>query len=114
MSTFDDELTLITFEDSVNDIGDVVKDEENKRKILCDVKSVNRSEFYAAARSDMKPEAVFEVNKYDYSNEKIVEHDGQRYDVIRSYMPRGRQDLDNFEILELVCEGVNHNGSSES
>lgn len=112
MSTFDDELTLISYENGTNDIGDAVRNSEKRKEILCDIKSVNRSEFYAAARNDMRPEAVFEVNKYDYDGEKIVEQDGQRYDVLRSFMSTGKQSIENFETIELICQGVSINGTS--
>lgn len=115
MSTPNDELHLISYEsESTNDVGDVIPGKEIRQTVLCTVKSVNRSEFYSAARNGMRPEAVFEVNKYDYNKEKIVEHDGQRYDVIRDFMPYGKADLESFERIELVCQGVDYSGPSES
>lgn len=70
---------------------------ENRKPILCKVDSVGRSEFYSAASSDLRPEIVFTIHKYEYENESKVEFEGQRYSVIRTYTT-------GFEEIELTCE----------
>ena len=93
--TYDHGLTLIkqTF---VNDsIGNQVPSEV-KTDILCGKKSVTRSEFYSAAVKDLKPELVFVVHGYEYSDEKEIEFEGVRYTVLRTYG-------EGFEELELIC-----------
>lgn len=72
---------------------------ETRIPILCQVKSVSRQEFYAAAQSGLKPEIVFAVHAYEYNGERKVEFEGKKYSVVRTYRA-------GFEEMELVCEEV--------
>jgi SPP1 family predicted phage head-tail adaptor len=106
--TFDYELTLIKLTYSENDMGDSIGI-EGRSNILCDVASVTRSEHYAAASHGMKPEIVFIVNQYDYNKQSFVEFEGNKYRVIRYYQPKKSKGIEDFETIELICEGiVNH------
>ncbi|TWE06405.1 SPP1 family predicted phage head-tail adaptor [Neobacillus bataviensis] len=109
--TFDYELTLIKLTYAENDMGDSISNEE-RITILCDVLSVTRAEHYQAASHGMKPEIVFIVNQYDYSKQTIVEFEGNKYRVIRDYKPKKAKGLEDFETIELVCEGVGNNAIS--
>lgn len=103
--TFDDELKLIDFTTTENEMGDVIST-ETFTTILCDVESVTRSEHYAAAANGMVPEVVFIVNKYDYNGQRRVEHDGKRYEVIRHFTKKKAKNISEMDNLELVCQGV--------
>jgi SPP1 family predicted phage head-tail adaptor len=103
--TFDDELVLIDKSYTKDEIGNMI-DTEVKTSILCGVKSVSRAEHYAAATVDLQAEIIFVVNKYEYGNQKEVEHSQMRYKVIRSYIPDKAKTFADFESLELVCQGV--------
>jgi hypothetical protein len=103
--SFDYELILISCTSTENDMGDAI-DAENPTPILCDVQSVSRSEHYAAAAHNLKPEIVFIVNQYDYNGEKEVEFEGNRFIVIREYKPKKSKGLADFESIELVCKGA--------
>lgn len=60
---------------------------ETKKQCYCRVESVSRSEFYRARENGIEPELVFVLSEYaDYNGEKIVEHNGKRYRVIRAYV----------------------------
>ena len=96
--TYDYELVLIRQSFAKDDIGNQIPD-ESKDTVLCGVKSTIRSEFYSAATAGLKPERVFVVHGYEYNGEKIVEFDGVRYNVIRTYAV-------GFEETELICEKV--------
>ncbi|MDO3680563.1 phage head closure protein [Paenibacillus ehimensis] len=100
--TYDYEVTLIgqTFEE--DEIGNQIP-VETKMAILCDKKSASRSEFYNAAAAGLRPEFVLVVHAYEYSGEQVVEFEGSRYRVIRTYAT-------GFEELELTCERVIGNG----
>src|SRR5690625_7075524 len=100
-------LTLIKTIDTEIEMGDLI-DEEIRSSILCSVESVTRSEYYAAAKHDMQPEIVFVINKFDYKNQSLVEYEGQKYNVMRMYEPKGRHNPTPMYIdrLELVCKGV--------
>jgi SPP1 family predicted phage head-tail adaptor len=95
---FDYELTLIDTTSSENDLGDALTT-PTPMTVLCDIKSVTRSEHYAAAASGLRPEIVFIINKYEYKEQKFVEFEGKKYSVIRTY-------VNNGETIELVCQGA--------
>lgn len=95
---YNDELVLIGVTYGEDEIGNQTETEE-RRTVLCNVDSVGRSEFYAAATSDLNPEIIFKVNKYEYQNERYAEHDGIKYRIIRNYSLKN-----GFEQVELTCE----------
>lgn len=101
---FNDELILIGVTYGQDDIGNQ-EETETRRAVLCNVESVGRSEFYAAATSDVNPEIVFKVNKYEYQNERFCEFEGERFRIIRAYSTKNE-----FEEVELTCEKVKRNG----
>lgn len=63
------------------------------RTVLCGLRSIGQSEFYEASARDFYPEMKFVLADYlDYDNEQLVEHNGQRYRVLRTY--RAGQELE--------------------
>lgn len=80
------------------------KDENNKpiitettRVVFCGVRSIGMAEFYQAHSQDFHPEAKFVLADYlDYNGETMCQHDGQRYNILRTYRT-------GYE-LELVAE----------
>lgn len=103
--TFDEELDLITVTNTENALGDPIPI-ESRITVLCDVLSVTRSEYYAAASHNLRPEIVFALNMYDYDKQNLVEHDGIKYSVIRAFKPKKSNGIGDFETIELVCQGV--------
>ena len=79
-----DVITLISQTYAQNDYG-VQIPTETTRDIYCDVKSISQREFYAAGEAGLKPELRFDVFAYDYNGEKLIEHNGNRYAVYRTY-----------------------------
>lgn len=63
---------------------------ESERTVFCNVKSITRQEFFEAGRNGLKPALTFEIFAYDYDGEKIIEYQGRRYGVYRTY--RGKHD----------------------
>ena len=100
--TFDYELTLISERYEEDEIGNMVP-VETKQVILCNIKSVKSSEFYNAANTGLKPEKVFVVHPFEYGDEKLIEFEGKKYSVIRTYQT-------GLEEIELTCERVIGNG----
>ena len=100
--TYDYELTLINITYSENAMGDSIEI-ENTVDILCAVESVTQSEHYAAASNGMKPSIVFITNQHEYEKQQLVEFEGDRYRVTRTFKP---SDPKYFETIELICEGV--------
>lgn len=59
---------------------------ETSRSVLCRLASVGMKEFYEASAHDFYPELKFILADYlDYEGERLVEHDGQRYRVLRTF-----------------------------
>ena len=90
-----DVLTLIAVVNDVDEYGDP-KITETRREVFCRLASIGQSEFYQAHANSLKPEKKFILSDYlDYSGEALVEHDGQKYRVLRTYCT-------GLE-MELVC-----------
>ncbi|MCQ9211655.1 MULTISPECIES: phage head closure protein [unclassified Streptococcus] len=73
--------------------------EEMQTFVLCNIRSVSRSEFYQASKTDNRPSLVIEMHKYEYDNQPIVLVEGKRYKVLKTYST-------DFEMIELTLEEV--------
>ena len=59
---------------------------ETRREVLCTLESVNRTEFYQAQATNLRPELVFVLNDYlDYEDEFLCIYGETWYRVIRTY-----------------------------
>jgi len=100
--TYDHELTLIGETIEEDEIGNQ-RPVETRTMILCSVKSAGRNDFYSGAAAGLRPEYVFTVHAYEYNGERVVEYEGVRYRVIRTYQT-------GTEEIELTAERVIGNG----
>ena len=98
-------LTLIRTETTPDRYGDPVVT-EIPREVFGEQMSIGQKEFYQAQAVGLQPEIKFKLSDYlDYENERIVEHDGQRYRVLRTYR--------TGQALEITCyREVNPDGST--
>ena len=69
---------------------------ETSTDVFCEVYSITQTEFYAAANTELNPEYRFNVFFGDYNGESIVEYQGTRYSVYRTYR--------NGDYMELYVE----------
>lgn len=61
-------------------------DDITKRDVLCGLRSIGQAEFYQANAVDIHPEAKFILADYlDYEDETLVDWNGKRYRVLRTY-----------------------------
>lgn len=59
---------------------------DSTRTVFCGLRSIGMKEFYEASARDFYPEMTFLLADYlDYDGEQLVEHNGQRYRVLRTY-----------------------------
>lgn len=87
-----DILTLIRQTQTVDEYGDLVS-QESTRQVFCKVSSIGQKEFYQAQAVGLQPEVKFVLADYlDYNDETLVEHNGTRYRVLRTY--RSGQELE--------------------
>lgn len=80
-----DILTLIQRMPGRDDQGDPVI-RETSRVVFCGVRSIGQQEFYQASATDFHPELKLILADYlDYQDEPLVDYNGRRYRVIRTY-----------------------------
>lgn len=101
---YDYELKLIRETYTQDEYGNIVPGENGRVAVLCDLRSITRSEFYSASQAGLNPEIIFEINGFEYNGEKEIEFSGERYTVIRTYRA-------NYEKIELTCEKKVKNGA---
>jgi len=87
---------LVKIKDEADDDAYINTVEVSRKKdVFINVKSVRRSEFYAALQAGVDVAITFEVRTADYDGETIVEYKHPRnkavtiYRVVRSYTPDG-------------------------
>lgn len=79
-----DDITLIKQTISTDTIGNELAT-ESSRVVFAEVDSISQSEFYAAANTDLNPDLKFVVFFDDYEGEALVEFQGVRYWIYRTY-----------------------------
>lgn len=91
-----DEVTITLIkagEATVDELGQYIEQEE-RTNVMAQVTSVSQSEFMSAGQMGFKPSMEFRVWQFEYSGEKVVEYNGTRYAVYRTYKaPDGRVEL---------------------
>lgn len=78
-------ITLISQSFEKDDIGQPVPI-ESKREVYCNVSSIGQNEWYEAGNRGFRPELKITMFLYDYDNETVVELEGKRYAVYRTYI----------------------------
>lgn len=58
---------------------------ETEREVYVGLKSVGRSDFYAAGQAGLALDHVFVTDPINYNGEQEVEYLGERYEVTRTY-----------------------------
>ena len=97
------EVDLLTIKNDVDDIGDVVET-VTRNTIFCNEKSISQSEFYQAHAQGLKPQIKLVIKVSDYNKEQVVEYEGVRYRVLRTFKS-------SSEDIELVLDGDIYGGS---
>jgi SPP1 family predicted phage head-tail adaptor len=78
-------LYLIQTEEALDAYGDLAMT-ETRRQVFARLSSIGQKEFYQAQATGLQPELKFVLADYlDYNGEQLVEHNGQRYRVLRTY-----------------------------
>lgn len=59
---------------------------ETERQVFCGIRSIGQSEFYQANATAYRPEIkIVLADHLEYNGENIVQYNGQRYRVVRTY-----------------------------
>lgn len=88
-------IALIGAFQTQDDCG-VWRSAETARTVFANVKSASAKEFFEGGRNGLNPQFVFTVFRYDYNGESVVEYNGARYGVYRTY--------DKGDFIELHAE----------
>lgn len=89
-------LTLLSESYQPDNIGQPIP-AETRKDVFCNLTRVSASEFFEAGRAGLKPEYRATMFSHDYEGEEIVELDGLRYGVYRTYLGKN-------ETIELYLE----------
>ena len=80
-----EDLTLITKTVSKDEEGYETVTETENEIFCCFEDGVSRGEFYESTKAGMQASAQAEVWADDYAREKLAEHDGIRYNILRTH-----------------------------
>lgn len=75
---------------------------ETRREVFCTIGSVQQSEFFAAGRKGMRAQSRVKLFSGDYEGEELIEVDGVRYGIYRTYL----DDNDQMELYLRKMGGV--------
>ena len=78
-------ITLIKEIKTRDSLG-VNKTQEIKREVFCNVSSVTASEFFDGGRSGLNPSYRMTMFAGDYEDEKLLEFNGNRYSIYRTFI----------------------------
>lgn len=71
----------------------VLRATESKRQVYCSVTSVTQTEWFEGGRQGLNPDKRATMFFFDYEGEEIVELNGTRYTVYRTYRDGDRLEL---------------------
>lgn len=70
----------------MNELLILISDDGTKREVFCEVRSIGQKEFYDSYATDFYPELkIVLADHLDYEGERLVEYDGRRYRIVRTY-----------------------------
>ena len=95
-------IKLISVTITQNEFGGNVKTLSEK-EVMCEERDVSRSDFYQAMQNGLALTHTFITNPVNYNDEPIVEYNGKRYGVTRTYQP----DTDTLYIYTGEVVGAN-------
>ena len=70
---------------------------ETKRQVYAQIGSVTATEWFEGGRNGLNPEYRIRIYDFEYQGEEILEYNGVRYTIYRTYNSRN-------DILELYVE----------
>lgn len=80
---------------------------EQSRSVFCNKKSVGYSEFYRSQQAGFKAELKIDLHTQDYKGETLVEFEGKRYTVLRTYESKGG------DFTELTLSDLSERGETD-
>jgi len=93
---------LIAVSHEQNDIGELVE-VETARTVMATLDDIGRSEFFQASAMEFAPSFVCRTAAINYGGETVLEHDGVRFAIYRTYL-----DGDTIELYAQKKAGVSY------
>lgn len=91
---FSDEIMLISKKYEKDSMSQQIP-QETIKKVFCDIEGISSREIFEAGRNGLRPECRVIVFDSDYNGEEIVELNGKRYGVYRTY-PRKNEKVELY------------------
>lgn len=88
-------VNLVSISTSKNAFGEDI-DAEVQTQVFASINDVGRAEFFRAAELALAPQFIARTAAINYSGQRILDFNGQRYAIYRTY-------LDGDDV-ELYCE----------
>lgn len=98
----DEIIKLIAVKYTKDEYG-IQKKTETEREVFGRIRSITRQEYFDAGRNGLNPELSFIVFFADYEGETILEYQGKRYLIYRTY----RTPSDDMELYVERRGGTN-------
>lgn len=92
-------IKLIKTVETLDELNQPVTTETTKDTVA-ELRSITRTEYFQGRQGGLAPDLSFLVSVFDYDGEGIVEYNGKRYAVYRTY-----EDDDNYVELYTQIEG---------
>jgi len=94
-------ITLLSHTYTKDSIGQQIET-ETRKDVYAKIGSVTGTEWHNAGKNNINPSYRFVMFLYDYNDEEVIEYNGQRYGVYRTYMT----DNDMIELYVQKKAGV--------
>ena len=88
----------------------VMEPSETIRKVLADVRSVTRSEWFEGGRNGLNPDLRFDMFAPDYHGEDILIYNGIYYSIYRTY----HAGSSTIELYAEKRKGTDHAGTESN
>jgi SPP1 family predicted phage head-tail adaptor len=86
--SLDDACTLLSITSTKDELGQPIF-QEKSYLVFCSKLSITRAEFNSAGQLGHKPDMILVVDSDSYEKEKLLEYQGKKYGIYKSFM---RQD----------------------
>lgn len=91
------DVAYLVSESYTQNVYGVNEKQTEKRRIFCNVTSVNSQEWFEGGRNGLNPQYRFTIYSFEYLGESLIEYRGVTYSIYRTYIV-------NQDEIELYAE----------
>lgn len=104
----DDVAYLIQQDYTEDGLGQHIPNKETSIEIFVSVQSISRTEYFEAGKNGLMPEIVIKTAAINYSGEKLIEYQGVRYGIYRTYRSNIPDEVELYLQRKAGAEYVNN------